>query len=188
MHQFPFPPTVHKGFLFSTSLSTAFINICLFLMIAIQTHMLSIFSCVCWPSVYLEKYLFKSSVYVFIGWFVFLILKYMNSLYILDINPLLDISFAKTLLPSSRHCKYLLPFCFVDGFLHCTKVFLFDVVPFAYFSFCFPCLGRHPKKILLKLMSKNILPMFLSRSFILLGLTFKFLLHFEFIFVYAVRK
>ena len=37
-------------------------------------------------------------------------------------------------------------------------------------------------------MSKNILPMFLSRSFILLGLTFKFLLHFEFIFVYAVRK
>ena len=126
--------------------------------------------------------------YVFIGWFVFLILKYMNSLYILDINPLLDISFAKTLLPSSRHCKYLLPFCFVDGFLHCTKVFLFDVVPFAYFSFCFPCLGRHPKKILLKLMSKNILPMFLSRSFIVLGLTFKFLLPFEFIFVYAVRK
>ena len=32
------------------------------------------------------------------------------------------------------------------------------------------------------------LPMFSSRSFILSGLTFRFLIHFEFIFVYGVRK
>ena len=37
-------------------------------------------------------------------------------------------------------------------------------------------------------MSERVLPMFSSRSFIVSGLTFKSLIHFEFIFVYAVRK
>ena len=37
-------------------------------------------------------------------------------------------------------------------------------------------------------MSESVLPMFSSRSFILSGLTFRFLIHFEFIFVYGVRK
>ena len=34
----------------------------------------------------------------------------------------------------------------------------------------------------------SVLPMFSSRSFIVSGLTFISLLHFEFIFVYGVRK
>ena len=37
-------------------------------------------------------------------------------------------------------------------------------------------------------MSKSVLPMFSSRSFIVSGLTFRYLVHFEFIFVYGVRK
>ena len=37
-------------------------------------------------------------------------------------------------------------------------------------------------------MSESILPMFPSRSFIVSGLTFRSLIHFEFIFVYGVRK
>ena len=37
-------------------------------------------------------------------------------------------------------------------------------------------------------MSESVLPMFSSRSFIVSGLTFRSLIHFEFIFVYAVRK
>ena len=37
-------------------------------------------------------------------------------------------------------------------------------------------------------MSKSILPMFFSRSFMVSGLTFMSLAHFEFIFVYDVRK
>ena len=37
-------------------------------------------------------------------------------------------------------------------------------------------------------MSESVLPMFSSRSFIVSGLTFKSLIHFEFIFVYGVRK
>ena len=37
-------------------------------------------------------------------------------------------------------------------------------------------------------MSKSVLPMFFSKSFIVSGLTFRSLIHFEFIFVYGVRK
>ena len=37
-------------------------------------------------------------------------------------------------------------------------------------------------------MSESVLPMFSSRSFIVSGLTFISLIHFEFIFVYGVRK
>ena len=45
---------------------------------------------------YLEKCLFKSSAYILIGLFAFLILSCMNCLYILDINPLLVMSFGNT--------------------------------------------------------------------------------------------
>ena len=37
-------------------------------------------------------------------------------------------------------------------------------------------------------MSSSVLPMFSSKSFIVSGLTFWSLIHFEFIFVYGVRK
>ena len=38
------------------------------------------------------------------------------------------------------------------------------------------------------MMSESVLPMFSSRSFIFSGLIFMSLIHFEFIFVYGVRK
>ena len=37
-------------------------------------------------------------------------------------------------------------------------------------------------------MSESVLPVFYSRSFIVSGLTFRSLIHFEFVFVYGVRK
>ena len=37
-------------------------------------------------------------------------------------------------------------------------------------------------------MSKSVLPMFSSRSFMVSGLTFRSLIHFELIFVYGVSK
>ena len=37
-------------------------------------------------------------------------------------------------------------------------------------------------------MSKSVLPVFSARSFIVSGLTFKSLIHFQFIFVYGVRE
>ena len=37
-------------------------------------------------------------------------------------------------------------------------------------------------------MSSSVLPVFSSKSFIVSDLSFRFLVHFEFIFVYAVKK
>ena len=56
------------------------------------------------------------------------------------------------------------------------------------FVFIFITLGGGSKKILLWFMSKSVLSMFPSKSFIVSGLTFRSLIHFEFIFVYDVRK
>ena len=48
--------------------------------------------------------------------------------------------------------------------------------------------GGGSKRIFLQFISKNVLSMFSSKSFIVSGLTFRCLTHFEFIFVYAVRN
>ena len=90
-------------------------------------------------------------------------------------------------------CKYFLvynrlPFdC--DGISFIVQMpFKFDVVPFVYFCLCFPCLGRHIQKILLKPMPKGIMPIFSSRRLVVLHFTFKIFIHFEFIFVHGLRK
>ena len=56
------------------------------------------------------------------------------------------------------------------------------------FVFIFIILGGGSKKVLLGFMSKSVLPMFSSKSFVVSGLTFRSLIHFEFIFVYGVRE
>ena len=55
------------------------------------------------------------------------------------------------------------------------------------FGFVFIILGCGSNKILLWFMSKSVLPVFFSRSFIVYGLTFMLLIHFEFILGYTVR-
>ena len=54
--------------------------------------------------------------------------------------------------------------------------------------FIFITVGGGSKKILLQLMSKSVLPMFSSKTFIVSSLTLRFLIHFKFIFVYGVRE
>ena len=58
------------------------------------------------------------------------------------------------------------------------------------FNFAFICniLGGGSWWILLWFMLECVLPMFSSRSFTVSGLTFRSLIHHEFIFVYGVRK
>ena len=67
---------------------------------------------------------------------------------------------------------------------------LLSFIRFYLFIFVFISitLGGGSKKILLWFMSKSVLPMFSSKSFIVSGLTFRSLIHFEFIFVYGVRE
>ena len=50
------------------------------------------------------------------------------------------------------------------------------------FVFISITLGDGSEKILLRFMSKSVLPMFSSESFIVSGITFRSLIHFEFIF------
>ena len=54
--------------------------------------------------------------------------------------------------------------------------------------FIFITLGGRAKKNLLLFMSESVLPMFSSKSFIVSGLTFRFLMNFEFIFIRAVQE
>ena len=49
-------------------------------------------------------------------------------------------------------------------------------------------LGDKSKNVLLRFVSKNIQPMFSSSSFMVFGLTFRSLVHYEFIFGYSVRN
>ena len=56
------------------------------------------------------------------------------------------------------------------------------------FVFIFITVGGGLEKILLQFMSKSVLPMFSSKRFIVSNLKFRSLIHFEFIFVYGVRK
>ena len=79
-------------------------------------------------------------------------------------------------------------FSFVCGFLCCQK--LLSLIRSHWFIFVFISitLGNVSKKILMQFISKSVLPMFSSKNFMVSGLTFRSLIHFEFIFVYGVKK
>ena len=56
------------------------------------------------------------------------------------------------------------------------------------FVFTVITLGGGSQKMLLAFMSESVWPIFSSKSFIVSGLISRSLIHFEFIFVYGVRK
>ena len=82
-------------------------------------------------------------------------------------------------------------FYFIDSFFHCAKVFLLVKCNPVQLLFPFiPCLRRQiQKKISLRPMSECTAYVFFQESsFVLYNLTSKSLIHFQFIFVYGVRK
>jgi len=115
----------------------------------------------------------KMSVHVscpfLIGLFVFGVLSSISSLYnwILTLYQICHLQISSPL-----------PFSFVDCFLHCAEAFYFDEVPIVYF---FRDMSR---KKLLWSMSKRLLTVF-SRILMVSCVTFKSLIHLEFIFVYG---
>ena len=91
-------------------------------------------------------------------------------------------------------CKYFLPFLWLVFLYYlcfpllCKKPLSLIRSHLFIFVFIFITLGGGSKKILLWFLSKSILPMFSSKSFVVSSLTVRSLIHFEFIFVYGVRE
>ena len=112
-----------------------------------------------------------------IGLFL-LVLSCVSSLCILDINPLLDASLVNTF-SCSVGCLH-----FVDGLLRCAKTFYFDVAPFV----CFFCLRRYSRKNIAMRNVQDFIAYVFLYEFLVSSLTFKSLIHFEFILVCGVRR
>ena len=87
----------------------------------------------------------------------------MSCLYILEINPLSVASFAN-IFSHSKGCLFIL---FTVSF---AVQKLLSFIRSHLFAFIFITLGGGSKKILLPFMSKSVLPMFSSKSFIVSSL------------------
>ena len=126
--------------------------------------MLSIFSCIFWPSVcFLEKCPFKSSAHFWLGWWF--VISYMISFCILDTNLLLGISFTN-IFSHSVNCLFVLPRIYVSKkvLVSCSLICLF-------INLFLPKQPDQTSNNMLKFMSKIIIPVF-SRNFLVWNLKY----------------
>ena len=136
-------------------------------------HYFMCFLVICMSS--LEKMSLQIFCPVFLFEFFVVLLSLMNCLYILEINPSLLVSFANIFFYSEDCCFILFMISFsVQKLLSLIKSHFFILV------FMFITLGGRSKKILLRFVRRC--SMVFSKSFIVLSLTFRSSVHFEFTF------
>ena len=129
----------------------------------------------------LEKCLLKSFAHFLIGLFVFLECSHVSSLYMLEIRPLSEVSLANMFSHTVGSLFILMLFS-----LAMQKLFNWMRSHLFILSFISLALGDIPVKVLLHGIAEIFLPMFSSRTFMVLRLIFKSFIHLEFIFVYGV--
>ena len=132
--------------------------------------MLSIFSCAYWPFVYpLWRNVYSSPLPIFeLSCLFFWLLNFRNSLYILDINPMSYIWFVN-IFSHSVGCLFTLLMVSFDA-QNCLN---FHEVQLAYFFFFATCAcGILAKKLLPNPVLWSSCPVFSSKSYIVLGLTY----------------
>ena len=105
----------------------------------------------------------------------------MSSLYILEIRPLSEVSLANMF----SHTVSSL-FILMLHTLAMQKLFILMRSHLFILSFMSLALGDMSVRMLLRGMTEIFLPMFSSRTFMVLQLIFKSFIHLEFIFVYGV--
>ena len=105
----------------------------------------------------------------------------MSSLYILEIRPLSEVSLANMFSHTVGSLYNLVLFS-----LAMQKLFILMRSHLFFLSFMSLALGDVSVRMLLRGMSEIFLPMFSSRTFMVLRLIFKYFIHLEFIFVYGV--
>ena len=140
--------------------------------------MLSIYSCVAWPSVCLlwRNVCLDLPPIFLIRWFALFYTE----------QHVLSVYFGGQSLVGFFISKYFLPSCvlsfhFVSGFLCCAKASKFNQFPFAYFCFYFHYPKRRIRKDFAAFHARK------CSAYVFL-FTFRSLIHFEFVFVYGVRE
>ena len=129
----------------------------------------------------LEKCLFSSLAPSLFGLLVFLVLSCMYCLYILEIYYLSLVLFA-IIFSHSEGCLFTLLI------LSFPVQKLLSLIRSQLFLFLFPLLWEVGHRGSCCDLCQKTFCLFCSKSFIVSGLTFRSLIHFEFIFVYGVRK
>ena len=117
----------------------------------------------------------------FNGLFVLLVLSHMSSLHILEIKLLSNVSLASLFSHTVGSLCNLVLFS-----LAMQKLFILMRSHLFILSFMSLAVGDVSVRMLLRGMSQIFLPMFSSRTFMVLRVIFKSFIHLEFIFVYGV--
>ena len=149
----------------------------------------------------LEKYPFRSSAHFLIGLFGFwywviwavyicwiLTSCQLHHLQKKKCLPICSLSFLQSNHPEHAWISSIGSFCFVNDFLCRAKACKFtDGCLICLFLLLFPVWGDRFKKMYIwRQILKSILPMFSSRNFMVVDLTFKSLIRFELIFAYGM--